>query len=108
MTRVQAIAGLDARTYERHPLHGEASDWPEKNCYADLWIELLHALALEPLAMLGHTLAVDFEGDHCLIPPNSFALGETVEYLEIPRDVIAICVGKSNATDNPVCPCLNR
>jgi dCTP deaminase len=38
---------------------------------------------------------VDIEGDYCLIPPNSFALGETVEYLEIPRDVIAICVGKS-------------
>ena len=38
---------------------------------------------------------VDIEGDFCLIPPNSFALAETVEYLEIPRDVIAICVGKS-------------
>jgi dCTP deaminase len=38
---------------------------------------------------------VDMEGDYCLIPPNSFALGETVEYLVIPRDVIAICVGKS-------------
>jgi dCTP deaminase len=38
---------------------------------------------------------VDIEGDHCIIPPNSFALAETVEYLEIPRDVIAICVGKS-------------
>jgi dCTP deaminase len=38
---------------------------------------------------------VDVEGDSCLIPPNSFALAETVEYLEIPRDVIAICVGKS-------------
>jgi dCTP deaminase len=38
---------------------------------------------------------VDVEGDHCLIPPNSFALSETVEYLEIPRDIIAICVGKS-------------
>jgi dCTP deaminase len=38
---------------------------------------------------------VDIEGDYCLIPPNSFALAETVEYLEIPRDVIAICVGKS-------------
>ncbi len=38
---------------------------------------------------------VDIEGDSCLIPPNSFALAETVEYLEIPRDVIAICVGKS-------------
>jgi dCTP deaminase len=38
---------------------------------------------------------VDFEGEYCLIPPNSFALAETVEHLEIPRDVIAICVGKS-------------
>jgi dCTP deaminase len=38
---------------------------------------------------------VDVDGDYCLIPPNSFALAETVEYLEIPRDVIAICVGKS-------------
>jgi dCTP deaminase len=38
---------------------------------------------------------VDMEGDFCLIPPNSFVLGETVEYLVIPRDVIAICVGKS-------------
>jgi len=38
---------------------------------------------------------VDMEGDFCLIPPNSFALAETVEVLEIPRDVIAICVGKS-------------
>lgn len=33
--------------------------------------------------------------DHVVIPPNSFALCETVEYLEIPRDVLAICVGKS-------------
>src|SRR5437764_8175237 len=38
---------------------------------------------------------VDIEGDFCLIPPNSFALAETVEHFEIPRDVLAICVGKS-------------
>jgi dCTP deaminase len=38
---------------------------------------------------------VDIEADHCLIPPNSFALAETVETFEIPRDIIAICVGKS-------------
>ncbi|VTS00332.1 dCTP deaminase [Tuwongella immobilis] len=38
---------------------------------------------------------VDIEGDFCLIPPNSFALAETIEYLEIPRDVIGVCVGKS-------------
>ncbi len=33
--------------------------------------------------------------DHVVIPPNSFALAETVEHLAIPRDVLAICVGKS-------------
>ena len=38
---------------------------------------------------------VDIEGDFCLIPPNSFALAETVEYLEIPRNMLGICVGKS-------------
>ena len=38
---------------------------------------------------------VDVEGDHCIIPPNSFALAETVEYLEIPRDILCVCVGKS-------------
>lgn len=33
--------------------------------------------------------------DHVLIPPNSFALAETVEWIEVPRDVICVCVGKS-------------
>ena len=34
-------------------------------------------------------------GNECLIPPNSFALGLTVEYFRIPRDVLAMCLGKS-------------
>jgi dCTP deaminase len=38
---------------------------------------------------------VDVEGESCLIPPNSFALAETVEYLEVPRDIICCCIGKS-------------
>src|SRR3954465_2562733 len=38
---------------------------------------------------------VDIDADYCVIPPNSFALGETVETFEIPRDVLAICLGKS-------------
>jgi len=38
---------------------------------------------------------VDFKGEMCIIPPNSFALGRTVEYFRIPRNVLAICVGKS-------------
>jgi dCTP deaminase len=38
---------------------------------------------------------VDIEGDYCLIPPNSFALAETVEHIEVPRDILCICLGKS-------------
>ncbi|HLA50649.1 MAG TPA: dCTP deaminase [Thermodesulfobacteriota bacterium] len=38
---------------------------------------------------------VDFKGDVCVIPPNSFALGRSVEYFRIPRNVMTICVGKS-------------
>lgn len=38
---------------------------------------------------------VDVEADVCTIPPNSFALGVTMEYFRIPRGVIAICLGKS-------------
>jgi len=38
---------------------------------------------------------VDFKGPICIIPPNSFALGMSVEYFKIPRNVMTICVGKS-------------
>ncbi|RME74931.1 MAG: dCTP deaminase [Planctomycetota bacterium] len=38
---------------------------------------------------------VDFRGDVCVIPPNSFALARTYEYLRIPRGVMTVCVGKS-------------
>ena len=39
-------------TYRPHALHAPGPAFPETNCYTDLWIELLHALGLEPLAML--------------------------------------------------------
>jgi dCTP deaminase len=38
---------------------------------------------------------VDFRGEVCIIPPNSFALGRTVEYFRIPSNVLTICLGKS-------------
>lgn len=38
---------------------------------------------------------IDFKGDICVIPPNSFVLARTVEYFRIPRNVITICLGKS-------------
>ncbi|MBU2610060.1 MAG: dCTP deaminase [Chloroflexi bacterium] len=38
---------------------------------------------------------VDFKGEVCVIPPNSFALARTIEYFRIPRSVLTVCLGKS-------------
>lgn len=38
---------------------------------------------------------VDWTGDTCIIPPNSFVLGRSVEYLRMPRDVLGLVLGKS-------------
>jgi hypothetical protein len=57
---------LDAQTYERHALHSRQHGdraWPESNCYVDLWVELLHAAGLEPVAALPFVFTVDTEGD---------------------------------------------
>jgi len=39
---------------------------------------------------------VDYKGDNCVIPHNSFVLARTVEYFRIPRQVLTICLGKSS------------
>jgi dCTP deaminase len=38
---------------------------------------------------------VEFTGEVCIVPPNSFALARSVEYFRIPRNVLTLCVGKS-------------
>ncbi|RAX53040.1 dCTP deaminase [Helicobacter sp. 16-1353] len=38
---------------------------------------------------------VHHQGETCIVPPNSFALARTIEYFKIPRNVLAICLGKS-------------
>jgi len=38
---------------------------------------------------------VDISGEHCIIPPNSFALARTIEYFRVPRNVLVVCLGKS-------------
>jgi deoxycytidine triphosphate deaminase len=45
---------------------------------------------------------VDFRGDVCIIPPNSFALARTVEYFRIPRNVLTICLGKCVTGDTRI------
>ncbi|MEO7035160.1 MAG: DUF1839 family protein [Polyangiaceae bacterium] len=54
---------LDAANYQRHALHAESRTWVEKNCYVDVWLEVLHAAKLDPTAVLAFTLASDFDGD---------------------------------------------
>lgn len=62
MTRVRSLP-IDAATYQRHALHAEDVVWVEKNCYIDVWIELVHAVGCDPYAMLPFTAAIDFEID---------------------------------------------
>jgi hypothetical protein len=58
-----SVWGLDAANYQRHALHAESRAWVEKNCYVDVWLEVLHAAKLDPTAALAFTLASDFDGD---------------------------------------------
>lgn len=60
---MKQIIALDPKNYQRHLIHGKDRTWAETNCYADVLIELLHALGHEPIAALPFTLAIDFEGD---------------------------------------------
>lgn len=57
------VQGLSPAGFKRHALHDLQRDWPETNCYVDLWIEVLAALGHDPVAGLGFTVRQDFEGD---------------------------------------------
>jgi hypothetical protein len=58
-----SLLGLDPATYRSHALHAPERTYVETNCYTDVVIELLHARGDEPLAALGATVRMDFEGD---------------------------------------------
>ena len=58
-----SVWGLDAASYQRHPLHDESRAWIEKNCYIDVWLEVLHTAKLDPTPSLAFTLASDFDGE---------------------------------------------
>ena len=62
-TRMASLFGLDPATYRPHELHSGERVYLETNCYTDVIIELLHARGDEPLAAMGSTVRLDFEGD---------------------------------------------
>lgn len=61
---IAVIPSISPDRYVPHALHGASRDWPETNCYIDVWIEVLNALGEDPRSALGFTVAQDFEGDH--------------------------------------------
>lgn len=54
----------------------------------------VHSAIVDPKQFAPNSF-VDFQGDVCVIPPNSFALARSIEYFRIPRQVLTICLGKS-------------
>ena len=72
MTRA-SVLDLDRASYVPNAMHSAESAWVEKNCYIDIWIEVLHALSLDPRPVLPFVLAVDFEGDQWTFfkPPHT-------------------------------------
>ncbi len=83
-----SVWGLNAAGYQRHALHADARAWVEKNCYIDVWIEVLHAAKLDPTASLAFTVASDFDGDQWTFykPPHvdlSVLYGVAVQELNV-------------------------
>lgn len=58
-----SLLGLDPGTYVASALHQTDRIFPETNCYVDIWIELLHALGIDPASAMSFACTVDFEGD---------------------------------------------
>lgn len=54
----------------------------------------VYSAIVDPKSFSSHSM-IDFKGDVCVIPPNSFALARTIEYFRIPRSVLTVCLGKS-------------
>jgi Domain of unknown function (DUF1839) len=72
-----SLLGLDPDTYSPHLLHAPERTYVETNCYTDILIELLHARGDEPLAVMGSTVRMDFEGDQWTFfkpPPEDLEL----------------------------------
>jgi len=61
----------------------------EFKIFTNVFGAIVDPKAFDPKSM------VDYVGDVCVIPPNSFALARTVEYFRIPREVLTVCLGKS-------------
>lgn len=80
---------------ERIISHGTSSYGYDVRCAREFKIFTnVHSVVVDPKNFDPKTF-VDVEDDYCIIPPNSFALARTMEYFDIPRDVLVVALGKS-------------
>lgn len=96
-SRYQAIPELSATGYQPSELHSETCTWREKNCYVDIWIEVLHALGLQAEAVMPFTAAIDFEGDQWTFfkPPHGELwdlYGVDVQELTVWQPLLQHCI----------------
>ncbi len=59
---VTRVLSIDPAGYRPHPIHADERVWSETNCYVDLWVEVLHALGLDPVPATAAVLSADFDG----------------------------------------------
>lgn len=64
-------------------------DW---KIFYDLNSVVIDPKDMNPAAFQGITVK---QGDAVIIPPNSYALTHSVEYVRMPRNVAGVCLGKS-------------
>jgi dCTP deaminase len=88
--QVRAVDGAKIVSYGTSSYGYDVRCAPEFKIFTNINSTIVDPKAFDPKSF------VDFQGDVCIIPPNSFALARTVEYFRIPRSVLTICVGKSS------------
>jgi len=94
---IEPFANTQVRISSNNPIisYGVSSYGYDVRCANEFKIFTnIHSAIVDPKNFNPNSF-IDFVGDVCVIPPNSFALARTVEYFRIPRDVLTICLGKS-------------
>jgi deoxycytidine triphosphate deaminase len=94
---IEPFAAEQVRAVDGHKIisYGTSSYGYDVRCAPEFKIFTnINSTIVDPKAFDAKSF-VDFVGDVCIIPPNSFALARTVEYFRIPRSVLTICLGKS-------------
>ena len=88
-TQVRAVDGRRVVSYGTSSYGYDIRCAPEFKIFTNINSTIVDPKAFDPSSF------VDFGGNVCIIPPNSFALARTIEYFRIPRNVLTICLGKS-------------